>query len=81
MLARDMRTTLAKYLAYVERLTRHDAWAASPNLIRTIMSQKEMVPPDVDTWRLSYLNKLLLNLGMDEYKEPVQELINSLCIS
>ena len=88
MLARDMRTTLAKNLAYVERLTGQDAWAANPNLIRTIVSQKKIVePPDVDIWRLPYLTKLLgqrqllLKLGMDEEKEEVQELINSLCIS
>ena len=45
MLARDMRTTLAKNLAYVERLTGQDTWAAGPNLIRTIVSQKEIMEP------------------------------------
>jgi hypothetical protein len=88
LLARDMRSTLAKNIAYVEKVTGQDAWAASPQLVRTLAMERETVaPPDEDAWRLPYLSKLLEQrvqlhiLGMKEEEEIVQSLIDSLCIS
>ena len=88
LLARDMRTTLAKNIAYVETLTGQDAWAASPQLVRGIIMKTETVaPPPQDTWRLPYLAKLLQqretlhSMGMDEEEETVQGLIDTLCTS
>ena len=36
LLARDRRSTLAKNIDYVERITGHDAWVARPQLVRSI---------------------------------------------
>ena len=65
-----------------------DARAASPQLVRTLAMEREMVvPPDEDACRLTYLSKLLEQsvqlhtLGMKEEEEIVQSLIDSLCIS
>ena len=82
LLARDMRTTLARNLEYGQ-----DPWAAIPNLIRSILLEQETVAPlPMDAWRLPYLTKLLgqreqLHLGMKEETERVKQLIESLCVS
>ena len=72
----------------MERVTGQDAWAASPQLVRSIAVEREtVVPQEEDKWRLPYLAKLLEQrahlhtLGMEEEEESVQELIDSLCIS
>ena len=87
VLARDMRSTLARNLAFVERVTGQDAWAASPRLVRSIVMENETVkPPLEDIWRVKYLDKLLgqreqlHSLGMEEEEEQVQLLIESLCV-
>ena len=88
LLARDKRSTLAKNIDYVEKVTGQDAWVASPQLVCSIVVERETVAPnEEDEWRLPYLAKLLEQrvqlhtLGMSEEEERVQELINSLCIS
>ena len=75
LVARDMRTTLAKNIAYVER-------------VRFLAMEREtVVPPDEDAWRLTYMSKLLEQrvrlhtLGMKEEEEILQSLLDSLCIS
>ena len=79
---------LARNIAYIERLTGQDAWAASPDMVRSIAIKREAVAPaPEDAWRLPYLAKLLEqrqqlhSLGMDKEEEKVQQLIESLCIS
>ena len=88
LLARDMRSTLAKNLAYVEELTGQDPWTASPELIRQLVTRKEAVaPPPQSAWRLPYLTKLLQQRqelhyrGLKEAEEEMQELINAICIN
>ena len=88
LLARDQRTTLAQNIAYIERLTGQDAWAASPELVRSIVMEREAAAPaPEDAWRLPYLVKLLEQRhrlhtqGMEKEEERVQQLLESLCIS
>jgi hypothetical protein len=83
--ARHKRTTLGKNIAFIEELTGRDIWGISPDLVRNILAQLETVsPPPEDTWRLPYLEKLLMQreelhvMGMEE---ELQEIINSLCTS
>ena len=87
LLARDQRTMLARNITYIERLTGQDAWAASPDLVRSIaMGREAVAPAPEDAWRLPYLAKRLEqrqqlhSLGMDKEEESVQQLIQSLCI-
>ena len=88
LLARDRRTTLAKNIAFVKSQTGQDPWTASPQLVRSVILQKEAVePPPEEAWRLPYLAKLLgqrdqlHTLGMEEEETRVQLLIDSLCKS
>ena len=88
LLARDRRTTLARNIAFVQSQTGQDPWTASPQLIRSVITQRECVePPSEDAWRLPYLAKLLAQreqlhtLGMEEEETRVQLLIDSLCKS
>ena len=86
--ARDQRTTLGKNVSYVEELTGQDLWVTNPKIVRKILVDLETVtPPPEDTWRLQYLAKLmrqreeLHTMGMEEEKEELQIIINSLCTS
>ena len=88
LLARDIRTTLGRNITYEESLSNQDVWAASPQLVRSMIMEKETVTPSTeDAWRLPFLAKLIVQRselhtrGMEEEKERVQELINSLCTS
>ena len=86
--ARDLRTTLGKNIAQVEKETGQDVWTASPELVRAILTERETAePPPEDAWRLPYLDKLLLQRGeahregLKDEEKRIQELINSLCIN
>ena len=86
--ARDLRTTLGRNIAYVERLTGRDIWTVAPGHVRSILMETESVTPDPQTaWRLPYLTKLMIHRGelhsqgMVAEEERVQTLINSLCVS
>ena len=57
-------------------------------MVRKILVDMETVtPPPEDTWRLGYLEKLMLQrdelhlMGMMEEEAELQKLINSLCTS
>ena len=51
MLARDLRTTLGRNIAVVEQLSGKDVWAASPELVRsTLMERETVAPPPEDAW-------------------------------
>ena len=65
-----------------------DVWAASPDLVRSALVERETVaPPAEDAWRLPYLQKLLDQRaevhakGMKEAEEVLQGVIDSLCTS
>ena len=86
--ARDRRTSLGQNIAFIEELSGRDIWETSPDLMRSILSEKETVsPPQEDIWRIPYLKKLLIQreelhvMGMEEEKEKLQEIIDSLCVS
>ena len=85
LLARDRRTTLARNISYVASQTYRDPWTASPQLVRSVIQQREAVelPPE-EAWRLPYMAKLLSQLhtlALKDEEARVQLLIDSLCKS
>ena len=85
---REMRTTLAQNIAFIEELTGLDVLEITPSMARKKLVQLETVSPlPEDIWRMKYLGKLMQKreelhvMGMEGEKEELQGLINSLCIS
>ena len=87
--AKDIRTTTARNLQMVRRETGGLEWSAPLRRIKEELKAREPAVPDVETWRLPYLGKLLEDRDVLVYHgeegskqvEKVQGLIDSLCSS
>ena len=87
MVAKDIRTTTARNLSFLEATTGGQTWSAPAGKIREELAKREADVPEVDAWRISYLGRLLeerdtLSYMGEEHQEQierVQELIDSLC--
>ena len=87
MVAKDIRTTTARNLSFLDATTGGQTWSAPAGKIREELAKREADVPEVDAWRISYLGRLLeerdtlsyLGEEHQEQIERVQELIDSLC--
>ena len=59
VVAKGVRSTTARNLCLLERETGGLTWAASAKCVRDALATREPVVPEVDSWRISYLGKLL----------------------
>ena len=89
VVAKDVRSTTARNLNFLEAEAGGLTWAAAPLHIREGCASGEPKVPRVDLWRIPYLGKLLEERDglvyqgeeFGEQVEQVQELIDSLCIN
>ena len=88
LVSRDLRTVTGRNLALVGELSGENPWTVSTHLVReSLRRQETVVPQEMDTWRCSYLSKLLEQrqeahyLGMEREKEELNNLIHSLCLN
>ena len=87
IVAKDIRTTTARNLKFLEEETGGKTWAASALMVKKALIAGEKVVPAEDSWRVPYLGKLLeerdklVYQGLEDSKEveSVQSLIDSLC--
>ena len=88
IVAKDIRTTTARNLRFIEVETGGGTWATSLKILKENLKEKNSVVPAQDRWRVAYLGKLLEERDMLMYKgladttpevESVQSLIDSLC--
>ena len=85
---RDIRSTVGSNLAVLARHTVRDPWAASHGQLKAaLLIRNKVEDPEVETWRLPYLKRLLgerrdaYYLGEVEETARLQGLIDSLCIN
>ena len=85
IVAKDIRTTTARNLSLLEVESGGLTWASPAWRIRKSCMTKEPVVPEVDSWRVPYLGKLLEQRDQLVYQgetaDNFQELIESLCIN
>ena len=87
IVAKDIRTTTARNLRFLEEETGGKTWAASSLMVKKALLAGETVVPAEASWRVPYLGKLLeerdrlVYQGLEDSKEvkSVQSLIDSLC--
>ena len=86
--ARDLRSVTGRNLALVAELSGQDLWTASTNCVREALREREKVEvPETDSWRCSYLAKLLEQRQRAHYSGLTEEvlvltpIIDSLCSS
>ena len=86
--ARDIRRNLGANVRLLYDTTGVDPWDESPNTVKRLIREKEMVHVDEDDlWRLSYLRRLLSERTVAHYQheqdkeESLQSLIDSLVIN
>ena len=58
LVAKDLRTTTARNIRVLEREAGLPWWSPAGDIRRELLKKAEVVP-NVDRWRLPYLNKLL----------------------
>ena len=85
--ARDVRSSLGSNLALLQRETGLDPWVVGPGHLKQELQRVERVDvPECDSWRVTYLQKLLIQRlqahfnGDQEEEERLKGLINSLVI-
>jgi hypothetical protein len=83
--ARDLRSTLGSNLAEVRQVTGLDPWVAGRGELRAALEAADRVEvPQLDGWRVPYLQKLLAARlqahydGDKEEEKRLQDLVNSL---
>ena len=86
MVAGDIRTTTTRNLKMHE--IESGTWAAPVGKVREGLAAGEPAVPNEDTWRISYLGKLLeerdklvYSCDDEEKVDNVQELNDSLCVN
>ena len=86
LMARDQRSVTGRNLALVARQSGQDPWTASTARVREALREREVVEvPQADSWRCSYLSKLLEQRQWAHYNGMTEEvlqystLIASLC--
>ena len=86
--ARDLRSTTGSNIRLVEEASGLSVWSSTTRQVRKAIKEKEMVvvPPE-DSWRVTYLRKLLEQRLQHHYsadkenEDKVQQLIDSLCVN
>ena len=82
---RDIRTTTAKNLSFLEAESGGLTWAAPAWKIRESCTSQEPVVPELDSWRVPYLGKLLEQrdelVYQGETADNIQDLIELICIN
>ena len=88
LVSRDMRSVTGRNLELVRQLSGQDPWAASPTRVKESLMERELVGvPERDTWRCSYLRKLLEQRQFAHYNGDtdteihLSDVIDSLCNS
>ena len=84
---KDIRTTTARNLRFLEQETGGVTWPELPRKIKGRLQERQPVVPREDQWRVQYLGKLLEERDILRYEglegskevELVQGLIDSLC--
>ena len=88
IVAKDVRTTTARNLRFLEVETGGGTWATALIGLREKLKERDPEVPAEDGWRVPYLGKLLEERDMllyqglaetDDEVELVQSLIDSLC--
>ena len=87
-LARDIRSCLGGNLYTISTMSGKDPWVDSPKDIKRALIEAEKVEvQNIDKWRVQYLGVLLEQrmrlhyAGLEDEKQVVQQLIDSLCIN
>ena len=85
LVSRDLQTTTARNLRFVEDLSGTDVWTVSPGKLKQELDRNQFVDiSPQDYWRVSYLGSLLQqreeakHLGLEDRFKMLQELIDSL---
>ena len=89
VVARDIRSNTARNLRLLETESAGLTWAAPVRKVREALASRESAVPELDSWRIEYLGRLLeqrdmLVYGGEEESEEVrrlQELIDAVCIN
>ena len=83
--ARDLQSTTAKNIKFVENKSGSDLWTVGPGKLKVMLHTNQLVAiPNQDEWRVEYLCSLLRQLGeakyhvQEEKEKRIQELIDSL---
>ena len=86
LVSRDLRSVTGRNLELVRQLSGEDPWVASPTRVKESLMERELVEvPERDTWRCSYLRKLLEQRQFAHYNGDtdreihLSQLIDSLC--
>ena len=85
IVARDVRTTTGSNLQLVRDMTGLDPWKCFGSQVRKEMDEKLVEVPEMDKWRIVYLEKLLEQRGELFYKledtSEITGLIDSICVN
>ena len=72
--ARDLRSSVGANLALLQWETGLDPWAIGPGHLRAALVAKDIVVvPDVDKWRVPYLERLLSQRLQAYYKADTKD--------
>ena len=88
MAARDRRSNLGSNLGLITEITGLDPWETAVHIMKSKLRQELVVTaPECDSWRVTYLEKLLIikltafYSGDEDLHDNVQELISSLVVN
>ena len=85
VVVRDIRTNTARNLRFLEAESGGLTWAAPAWKIREGCTSQEPAVPEVESWRVPYLGKLLEQrdklIYQGETADNIQDLIESICIN
>ena len=81
----DKSSTTGINLMKIQNETGLNPWVATPSMTKEVLSANEDLTPQIDEWRIPYLQKLLEQRDAMEYQledtTELSELIDSLCSS
>ena len=85
IVGRDIRTTTGNNLQLIRDLSGLDPWCCTSKQVKTVLMDSLSEVPDLDTWRLPYLAKLLEQRGELHHEmvdtSQLTELIDSICVN
>ena len=83
--AKDMGSTTGINLSKLAKETDLNPWKTSSYEVRTALEQSDVMVPEMDRWRLPFLEKLLLQRhnmqAQIQNTKKLQDIIDSLCSS
>ena len=84
LVSRDIRTVTGSNLRLIQDESGQDPWTVSPARVKIALKEAEAVPvPDIDSWRVPYLDKLLQQRQILYYYghdiTTISQLIDNLC--